>query len=379
MSAERMLQQIGLLQEFVKLCKGDPDILHQKELKFFKDWLEGMGATVPPPTEPEETPKQPKEEEKQETKPEPAPAPEPEPESEESDLELDNTGVIEDKDTELPEDGDDSKEVTEEEMDSANEMRGQAMAAFSEGNFDEALKLFTEAIKINPQSALLYAKRASIFVKQKKPNKAIHDCTKAIQLNPDSAQPYKWRGRAYQLLGKWEEAYHDLTMATKLDFDDLANEWLHEVTPNAKKIMEHNRKYERKREEKEIKARKERMRKAKEEYERAKASASTGGAGGFGGFPGGFPGGMPGGGMGGMPGGMGGMPGGMGGMPDLSNIMNDPEIVQAFSDPEVAAAFQDISQNPQNMMKYQNNPKVQSLINKMAAKFGGKPPGGPTM
>ena len=38
----------------------------------------------------------------------------------------------------------------------------------------------------------------------------------------------------------------------------------------AKKIMEHNRKYERKREEKEIKARKERMRKAKEEYERAK-------------------------------------------------------------------------------------------------------------
>jgi suppressor of tumorigenicity protein 13 len=35
--------------------------------------------------------------------------------------------------------------------------------------------------------------------------------------------------------------------------------------------MEHNRKYERKREEKEIKARKERLRKAKEEYERAKS------------------------------------------------------------------------------------------------------------
>lgn len=45
-------------------------------------------------------------------------------------------------------------------------------------------------------------------------------------------------------------------------------------------------------------------------------------------------------------------------------------------DPEVAAAFQDISQNPQNMMKYQDNPKVQALINKMATKFGGKPPGG---
>lgn len=45
---------------------------------------------------------------------------------------------------------------------------------------------------------LILCLHCSIFIKQKKPNKAIHDCTKAIQLNPDSAQPYKWRGRAQQ-------------------------------------------------------------------------------------------------------------------------------------------------------------------------------------
>ena len=38
----------------------------------------------------------------------------------------------------------------------------------------------------------------------------------------------------------------------------------------ALKIMEHKRKYERKREDNELKARKERIRKAKEEYERQK-------------------------------------------------------------------------------------------------------------
>ena len=43
----------------------------------------------------------------------------------------------------------------------------------------------------------------------------------------------------------------------------------------------------------------------------------------------------------------------------------------AFQDPEVAAAFQDISTNPANMAKYQNNPKVMQLINKMMGKFGG--------
>ena len=34
-------------------------------------------------------------------------------------------------------------------------------------------------------------------------------------------------------------------------------------------------------------------------------------------------------------------------------------------------AFQDISSNPANISKYQNNPKVQALLEKMGKKFGG--------
>ncbi len=40
-------------------------------------------------------------------------------------------------------------------------------------------------------------------------------------------------------------------------------------------------------------------------------------------------------------------------------------------DPEVTAAFADISKNPQNISKYQNNPKVANLIAKMQDKFSG--------
>merc|ERR1712128_248795 len=46
-------------------------------------------------------------------------------------------------------------------------------------------------------------------------------------------------------------------------------------------------------------------------------------------------------------------------------------MMAAFSDPEVAAAFKDISSNPANIMKYQSNPKVMALVNKMASKMGG--------
>jgi len=30
---------LELLQRFVQLCKLEPDVLHAKELSFFKDWL----------------------------------------------------------------------------------------------------------------------------------------------------------------------------------------------------------------------------------------------------------------------------------------------------------------------------------------------------
>ena len=46
----------------------------------------------------------------------------------------------------------------------------------------------------------------------------------------------------------------------------------------------------------------------------------------------------------------------------------------------MAAAFQDVSSNPSNLFKYQNNPKVQKVIEKLKGKFGGGGggfPGGP--
>lgn len=117
-----------------------------------------------------------------------------------------------------------------------------------------------------------------------------------------------------RLLGHWEEAAKDLATACKLDYDETASALLKEVQPKvdrghfshlflysrcyfskcffsnqkvltmcviscphtspfffnqANRIIEHRRKYERKREEKEIKEKQERMKKLKEERARA--------------------------------------------------------------------------------------------------------------
>jgi suppressor of tumorigenicity protein 13 len=349
-------EQLMLLKQFIDMCKNRPEILHMPELTFFKDYVETLGgkipplATPPPHQEKAETPK-PAEPEQKPTTVEPESDSEPE-----SDLELDMTGVVEpDNEPHLPM-GDPNKEVTEEMSDQSDEKRSQAMAAFNEGNLEDALKFYTEAIELNPGSALLHAKRANVLLQLNKPNAAIRDCDKAISINADSAQPYKFRGRAHRLLGHWENAHNDLVMACKLDYDDQANAWLKEVEGNAKKLLEHKRKHERKLGEREERKREQRRKAAKEAYEKAKKEQEERmAAGGDDDDDGGM-------------GGMGGMPGGMGGMPD---ILNDPEIMAAFQDPEVMQAFADVSQNPMNMGKYQNNPKVQKVMEKMAKKMGG--------
>ncbi|XP_005752314.1 hsc70-interacting protein [Pundamilia nyererei] len=361
-------RKVAELKGFVQLCEANPGILHLPEMGFFRTWLLNMGATIPPPPKTSDScqggcPCGPPPTAASPPEPEPAPAPAVPSESEESEIEIDREGVIE-PDVDDPQDMGELEdiEVTEEMMDQANEKKMEAINALGEGDLQKALDLFTEAIKLNPCLAILYAKRASVYIQMQKPNAAIRDCDRAISINPDSAQPYKWRGKAHRLLGHWEEAARDLATACKLDYDEDASAMLKEVQPKANKIIEHRRKYERKREEKEIKEKQDRIKKAREEHARAQREEEARQAGG-GFFPG--PGGFP----GGFPGGAGAGPG----MAGLGELLKDPELLNAMKDPEVMAAFQDVAQNPANISKYQNNPKIMALVTKLSSKFGAPP------
>ncbi|KAK2096168.1 Hsc70-interacting protein [Saguinus oedipus] len=249
------------LRAFVKMCKQDPSILHTEETRFLREWVESMGDKIPPATQ-----KAKSEENTKEEKPDSKKVEEDlkadEPSSEESDLEIDNEGVIE-PDTDAPQEmGDENAEIAEEMMDQANDKKVAATEALNDGEVQKAIDLFTAAIKLNPHLAILYAKRASVFIRLQKPNAAIQDCDRAIEINPDSAQPYKWRGKAHRPSAHWEEAAHELALACKLDYAEDASAMLKKFQPRTRKIAEHQRKYEQKHEEREIKERIERVKKA---------------------------------------------------------------------------------------------------------------------
>jgi len=286
----------------------------------------------------------------------------------ESELELDTTGVIE-GDNDSPQSmGDPNIEVTDAMLEQADAKRSEAQSKLSQGAFEEAISLFTQAIENNPQSAILHAKRAQCYIKLQKPNAAIRDCNRALEINENSQQALKWRGKAHRMLGDWEAAYKDFCKAQLSDFDEDVQMWCKEVELNAKKVAEHKRKYERRRETKEADAKRERIRKAQEAYAKAQqeenerrarnehAQFAEGQQ-----FPG-------------FPGGMGGMGGGVD-LGGLGAVMNDPEIMEALQDPDVQKAFADVSTDPSKLAAHQSNPKVRKVMEKLASKFGGA--GGP--
>ncbi|XP_020680547.1 TPR repeat-containing thioredoxin TDX isoform X1 [Dendrobium catenatum] len=248
--------KVAQLRAFVGHCKSDPSVLHDPSLGFFRDYLESLGVQIPassaskshvkqesggmPSTEfgDGNKPKQKTEDDDDED------------EIVESDIELEGE-VVEPDDDSPQKMGDPSVEVTEENRDAAQMSKAKAVDAISEGKFEDAIDYITEAITLNPTSAILYATRASVFVKMRKPNAAIRDADAALQINSDSAKGYKSRGMAKALLGKWEEAAFDLHTASKLDHDEEIHSVLKMVEPNLQKIEEHHKKYERLKKERE--------------------------------------------------------------------------------------------------------------------------------
>lgn len=330
MSIPLCKESLASLKVFVELCQKNPGLLHLQDLRFVKEFIESFGGKIPNPgTASGTSTNEPKQSFNTENG---------------SDVEdddqckFDMTGVIE-PDNDPPQKMGDLEFIpTEEDISKAHSKRSEALSAFAEQNYEKAVSLYTEAIMLNPSAALLYAKRSQAYLSLKKPNACIRDCDRAIELNPDSAAAHKFRGRAHQLLGNWEKAATDLRLACQFDFDEQADEWLREVTPNAKKIEEHKRKKERREHEKAEKEKRERMKKAREEAAKtcentSDASQADGG--------------------------------------NFYQYLSDPEVQAAFQDPEVSAAFIDITSNPTNILKYQKNPKVMNLINKVASKFGG--------
>jgi len=92
---------------------------------------------------------------------------------------------------------------------------------FKAGQLDEAYKLYSEALNIDPSNkntnSKLYFNRATVLGRQKKLDLSIADCNKAIELDNSYIKAYLRRAKSYTETEQYEEAVRDYETIFKTD------------------------------------------------------------------------------------------------------------------------------------------------------------------
>jgi len=89
-----------------------------------------------------------------------------------------------------------------------DQLKAQGNKAFSSGNYEDAIKLFSQAIELDPTNHVLYSNRSAAYASLKDFDSALQDAEKTIECKSDWPKGYSRKGAA--LFGK-----KDLTAATK--------------------------------------------------------------------------------------------------------------------------------------------------------------------
>ncbi|EER00187.1 hypothetical protein Pmar_PMAR007601, partial [Perkinsus marinus ATCC 50983] len=84
---------------------------------------------------------------------------------------------------------------------------------------EHGIALLTEAIKLAPDKAILYALRAKALAHNDMLQRALLDFSMAIRLEPAVAKHYGSRGDCFARLERWTDALGDYTEAMRHDKD----------------------------------------------------------------------------------------------------------------------------------------------------------------
>ncbi|KOC66160.1 Hsc70-interacting protein 2 [Habropoda laboriosa] len=239
-------QHIEVLKTFVDLCIKTPTILQQPELSFIREFIERFGGKLSKAKTDESPCKKPKSANVlKESKPEPKPHQKPIQKTEskeEVEAETESEAVAESEETNLRVNinevigtnalqkmGNLTLQPTEEEIAESEAKCSEAASAFAEEDIEKAIELYTEAIVLNPQAALLYAKRGQMYLISYMPNACIRDCDRALALDPMCKSGHKFKAQALLMHEKIEEAIPHIKIAydhDDLDLDDRKDEYI---------------------------------------------------------------------------------------------------------------------------------------------------------
>ncbi|KAG0216146.1 hypothetical protein BGX33_000410 [Mortierella sp. NVP41] len=221
-----------------------------------------------------------------------------------------------------------SAEPTAEQKKNAEDLKVAGNRKVNEKEYAEAIRLYGEAIVLNPKNAVYYANRAAAYSQMGDHQNAITDSLKAAEVDPSYSKAYSRLGHAYFSVGKYKEAVTAYEKGLALEPN---NATMKSSLATARTKARDN------------------------EVTPAARSGGAPGAG-AGGLPAGFP----------DLSALGG--GGAGGMPDLASLMNNPALMNMAQQMMQSGALNSLMSNPamqqmaQRMMSTGERPNIDEMM-----------------
>jgi tetratricopeptide (TPR) repeat protein len=98
----------------------------------------------------------------------------------------------------------------------------RGVAYLAKRDYNRALEVFNEAIRLDPEYAPAIKNRGAVYLDTFDWSRAINDYNKAIYLEPKYAEHYYNRGASYSGMGDYDPAIADYTEAIRLNFYNKA-------------------------------------------------------------------------------------------------------------------------------------------------------------
>jgi tetratricopeptide (TPR) repeat protein len=94
---------------------------------------------------------------------------------------------------------------------------GRGIAYSHEGQYDRAISDYTKALEINPKDARAYCNRGNVYCRKGEYDRAISDYTKALETNPRGTEAYYNRGITWSIKGQHDQAISDFRKALEIN------------------------------------------------------------------------------------------------------------------------------------------------------------------
>ena len=97
------------------------------------------------------------------------------------------------------------------------ELKDLGNTEFKNGNYQNAINYFTDAIEKDVDNHILYSNRSAAYLSNGKPQEALDDASKCIELEPTWAKGYGRKGAALHMLKQYEESIQSFEEGLNLE------------------------------------------------------------------------------------------------------------------------------------------------------------------